>query len=320
MDFRVDRSLAMPVRAQLKGAIEFGISFGELTAGDALPSVRKMATLVGVAPMTVTQVYRKLKADGLVEARKGAGTFIADSSQARAAQHSDIDTLHWEIDQAIDKALELGISAVDFATIVKMRLDYRSRIGPRMRFVMAGLFPDATESYCRLLSEQLDAQVLVEGTTLEALRHDPDVRAFAASSDCVVTFTNRHRELKELMPSARVVTIRFIPSETTRMQLASLMPTARLLVLSQFPNFIPIFRSAMRRFAAHVTNVTTVNYDDPKVEDYLKNCDAVIYATGTDRTAERARPGTFMFEYRHVPDPADIDRVLKPLLERPSLK
>ncbi|WP_170122051.1 GntR family transcriptional regulator [Breoghania corrubedonensis] len=304
----------MPVRAQLKGAIEFAISFGELTAGDALPSVREMAKLAGVAPMTVTQVYSELKAEGLVEARKGAGTFITDSSQARAAQHSDIDTLHREIDQAIDKALELGISAADFSTIVKTRVDYRQRIGPRAHFVMAGLFPDATNSYCRLLGEQLGSRVLVEGTTLDALRHDPQARAFAASSDCVVTFTNRHKELKQLMPSARIVTIRFIPSETTRMQLASLMPTARLLVLSQFPDFLPSFRSAVRRFASHVTNVTAINFDDPMVADHLKVCDAVVYATGTEKTAEMARPGTFMFEYRHIPDPADVDRVLKPLL------
>ncbi|TPW33279.1 GntR family transcriptional regulator [Martelella alba] len=314
MDFRVDRSLPMSVRQQLKGAIEFAIAFGELVAGDALPSVREMATAAGVAVMTVSQVYRELKEEGLIETRPGAGTFIADSSKARAAQHPDIEALHRQIDAIIAQAEKLGVGDADLTALLKARLAYRSKTGTKLHIVMAGLFPDATLSYAKAIFDQLGGAVVVEPVTIRALNGDAQKRAHAASADYVVTFTNRRRELAALMPTAKIISIRFIPSETTRMALASISPTARLLVLSQFPDFLPIFQSAMRRFAAHVGKVVAVNFDDPRVPELLAASDVVVYATGTEDTAEKAPQGTSMFEYRHVPDPADVDRVLLPLV------
>jgi len=60
MEFSVDRDLPVPLRTQLQGLIEYGIACGELTAGELLPSVRAMAERIGVAPMTVSQVYADL--------------------------------------------------------------------------------------------------------------------------------------------------------------------------------------------------------------------------------------------------------------------
>lgn len=314
MDFRVDRTVPMPVRQQLKGTIAFGIAFGELAVGSALPSVREMATLAGVAPMTVSQVYAELKREGLVETRLGSGTFIADSSQARAAQRTDIDALHRQIDAAVDQAEALGIELADLAAMVSARIAYRQRPGRRVSIVMAGLFPEATASYADFIALRLGRGVSVEPVTIEDLRQRQDLRALAGSADLVVTFSNRHGEVLGLLPTARVVTIRFIPSERTRMELASIDPTARVLVLSRFPDFLPIFRSGVRRFAAHVSNVAAVNFDDPNAAERLADCDVVVYATGTEATAELAGLSVHKFEYRHVPDPADIDRVLRPLV------
>lgn len=315
MDFRVDRTLPMPVRQQLKGTIAFGIAFGELAVGSALPSVREMAALAGIAPMTVSQVYSELKEEGLIETRLGSGTFIADSSQARAAQRTDIDVLHRQIDAMIDRADLLGVELTDLAAMINARIAYRQRPGRRVSVVMAGLFPDATASYADFIAARLGRGVAVEPVTLEQLRQRPDLRAQACSADFVVTFSNRHGEVLDLLPTARVVTLRFIPSESTRMALASIDPTARVLVLSRFPDFLPIFRSGVQRFASHVADVAAINFDDPHAADHLAHCDVVVYATGTETTAELAGPVVHKFEYRHIPDPADVDRVLKPLVE-----
>ena len=316
MDFRVDRTLPMPVGQQLRGSIEFGIAFGELVVGAALPSVREMAVLAGVAPMTVSQVYQELKKEGLVEARLGSGTFICDSSRARAARRADIETLHARIDAAIDQARVLGVDDLDLATMVNARLVYARRAGRKTDIVMAGLFPDATASYADYIELRLGRGAHVEPMTIADLREHGELRARAGSADLIVTFTNRHAEVLALLPRAKVVTIRFIPSETTRMSLASINPTARVLVLSRFPDFLPIFRAGVRRFASHVPDVKAINYDDPKVEEHLQDCDVVVYATGTEATAEQTRAGIHKFEYRHIPDPSDIDRVLLPLIDR----
>ena len=66
MPFNVDPALPVPVGTQLRGVIEYGIVCGQLAPGLRLPTVRSMAKELGIAPMTVSQVYKELKAVGLL--------------------------------------------------------------------------------------------------------------------------------------------------------------------------------------------------------------------------------------------------------------
>jgi GntR family transcriptional regulator/MocR family aminotransferase len=59
---------------QLKEAIQDG----RLTAGTRLPATRQSAAFFGVSRNTVAEVYDRLSNEGLVVARHGSGTFVAD--------------------------------------------------------------------------------------------------------------------------------------------------------------------------------------------------------------------------------------------------
>ena len=48
-----------------------------------LPPVRAMASQLGIAPMTVSQVYKELKDAGLLETKPGHGTFVSASVRGR---------------------------------------------------------------------------------------------------------------------------------------------------------------------------------------------------------------------------------------------
>nr|WP_293697380.1 GntR family transcriptional regulator [uncultured Agrococcus sp.] len=58
------------------------ISTGRLLADERLPSVRQLASDLGVAPGTVARAYRALEADGLVKSRTGAGTRVSASASS----------------------------------------------------------------------------------------------------------------------------------------------------------------------------------------------------------------------------------------------
>src|SRR5690242_1360824 len=152
MHFFIDRDLPVPLRTQLHGLIEYGIACGELAPGEALPSVRELAEKVGVAPMTVSQVYADLKAAGLIDTRPGPGTFAIDSLQPLLAGRPDVTELHRQIDHLIDESLRLGIRSSDLVSLVNSRAFYRDSIGPRLRIVMIGIFQDATASYARFIA------------------------------------------------------------------------------------------------------------------------------------------------------------------------
>lgn len=55
----------------------------ELTPGDKLPSINKVASAAGINSRTVMQAYQCLVGRGMVEVRNGMGTFVADTQECR---------------------------------------------------------------------------------------------------------------------------------------------------------------------------------------------------------------------------------------------
>ena len=56
--------------------IERAISDGVVRVGDRLPGEREMAVQFGVSRVVVREALRTLEARGLVEVRRGSGTFV----------------------------------------------------------------------------------------------------------------------------------------------------------------------------------------------------------------------------------------------------
>ncbi|HIX63407.1 MAG TPA: GntR family transcriptional regulator [Candidatus Mediterraneibacter colneyensis] len=74
MILQVDMSSEIPIYIQLRNEIVKGIGRGELSAGENLPTVRQLASDLGVNTMTVSKAYQLLKSEGFIETdrRKGA--------------------------------------------------------------------------------------------------------------------------------------------------------------------------------------------------------------------------------------------------------
>ena len=80
---QLDPRSPTPLYAQIAGTIRVAVAAGELETGQTLPSVRQLAMRLRVNPATVVQAYRDLEAEGFVEMRQGAGTFIKDVADSR---------------------------------------------------------------------------------------------------------------------------------------------------------------------------------------------------------------------------------------------
>ena len=313
----LDRSLPVPLGLQLRGLVEYGIACGELRPGDRLPSVRDLAEEAGVAPMTVSQVYRELQAAGLVESRAGSGTFVARRDGA-AGQDGRLLGYHRRVDALLSEGLSLGLRGGDIARLVMARLSARQARGHVPKVVLVGIFPVATAAYVRTIADALGASAEVQGVTLETLEHDAAVRRAVDAADLVLAMAHRRRDVEALLPGARVATVSFIPSEATRRALASLAPRARVLAVSRFPDFLPLMRQGIGRFAPHIETVDAALVEEADVGDRLGAYDVVVYATGAEAVLERLPHGLVAIEYRHTPDPGDIDRIVRPLIDGTS--
>jgi DNA-binding transcriptional regulator YhcF (GntR family) len=315
MEFSVDRELPVPLRTQLQGLIEYGIACGELVSGEMLPSVRELAERIGVAPMTVSQVYADLKAAGLIETRPGSGTFVTASERARPALRPEAAELNKRIDALIDAGTAAGIRPAELVSLVSARAFYRDSIGVKTRIAMVGLYAEATDSYARFIAARLGSGVNVEPMTLAAIQADAELRARASSADLAVTFFNRLREVTAALPGTKVVAISFTPSEETRKALAAMDSLSRVAVVTRVPDFLPIMKAGVQRFAPHVAHLTGATLETRELGALLAASDVVVFASGAEEILPRLPDGAKAIEYRHAPDTAEIERVLVPLIK-----
>src|SRR5262252_7209510 len=73
-----------PIYAQLDRALRAAIAAGRLNPGDQLPTVRQLAVDLKVNANTVARVYADLERTGILETRRGVGSFIrATAAEAR---------------------------------------------------------------------------------------------------------------------------------------------------------------------------------------------------------------------------------------------
>ena len=77
MDLSVDLSHRGDRATVLYRALLDSLRGGRLRPGDRLPASRTLATDLGVSRATVSTVYERLVAEGHLETRVGAGTFVA---------------------------------------------------------------------------------------------------------------------------------------------------------------------------------------------------------------------------------------------------
>ncbi|MFJ5772500.1 PLP-dependent aminotransferase family protein [Psychrobacillus sp. NPDC093180] len=80
MNWKPDRHSHLSLHIQIVDWMTTLISRGEWTVGMKLPPQRKLAELLGVNRSTIIEVLDELKADGLLEMKRGAGTFVSNNS------------------------------------------------------------------------------------------------------------------------------------------------------------------------------------------------------------------------------------------------
>jgi len=79
-----------PIYAQIERGLRAAIATGRLGAGDQLPTVRQLAVELKINANTVARVYGDLERAGVLETRRGVGSFVtATPAQAHPKRERD---------------------------------------------------------------------------------------------------------------------------------------------------------------------------------------------------------------------------------------
>jgi GntR family transcriptional regulator len=110
-----------PLHAQLERGIKAAIATGRLAVGEQLPTVRQLAVDLRVNANTVAKVYAYLERAGMLETRRGVGTFVAartGSTQEEALRRTE---LHRLVDRFLADLSSHGFGVGDALPVIESR-------------------------------------------------------------------------------------------------------------------------------------------------------------------------------------------------------
>ena len=129
-----EKKTKIPLYRQIYEAIRNAILNGELTANSQIPASRMLAAELGVSRITVTGAYEQLFAEGYLESKTGAGTFVAselpeellyteNSKKMRSAESStnQIENFEPRLSPFGAKLLNENVKSVRAQTISKFQ-------------------------------------------------------------------------------------------------------------------------------------------------------------------------------------------------------
>ena len=103
MKLIISNSSGVPIYEQIKNAIISQIMNDELISGEALPSIRNLASDIKISVMTIKKAYDELENEGYIITRHGKGSFVAPKNIELAMEQAKK-----EIEANIIKILEIA--------------------------------------------------------------------------------------------------------------------------------------------------------------------------------------------------------------------
>jgi len=105
----VDTSSPIPPYEQLRAGIAGLIAVGALAPGAPLPSVRQLATDLGLAPGTVQRAYSELQAAGRIRSRSRRGAVVAEDRPPAEVGERTREQAVRAAGQFVERARRLGL-------------------------------------------------------------------------------------------------------------------------------------------------------------------------------------------------------------------
>jgi GntR family transcriptional regulator len=97
-----------PMYFQIMQQIKQRVAAGEWQPGQEIPSIRALAVALRVSVITVKRAYLELEREGVIAARQGRGSFVAEEVDlGRRLRHEELDQ---HLTAAAEVALRLGLT------------------------------------------------------------------------------------------------------------------------------------------------------------------------------------------------------------------
>ena len=119
MDIIISNSSNDPIYLQIVNQIKGMIMSGELSPGDARPSMRNLAMQMRVSLITTKRAYEELERDGFIETYTGRGSFVK-AQNPEFLREENLRQIENLLTEAVDKAQMSGVTKEEMKDILDM--------------------------------------------------------------------------------------------------------------------------------------------------------------------------------------------------------
>ncbi len=116
IEFHLDNRSGIPTYLQLVQQVRQAVRLGILRPGDQLPTVKDVVGSLAINPNTVLKAYRDLDREGLVEGRRGVGTFVTSAHPPQPPD--DWRALRTALQRWVDRARAAGLDDDAMTTLL----------------------------------------------------------------------------------------------------------------------------------------------------------------------------------------------------------
>ena len=109
MNINISNANGEPIYLQIANQIKTLILEGKLKEGEALPSMRVLATELRISFMTTKRAYEELERDGFIESYTGKGSFVK-AQNLEIYREEQIKRLESLLAEATETAQKAGLS------------------------------------------------------------------------------------------------------------------------------------------------------------------------------------------------------------------
>jgi GntR family transcriptional regulator len=107
IEFHLDIRSGVPTYLQLVQQVKQAVRLGILRPGDQLPTVKEVVGGLAINPNTVLKAYRELDLEGIVEGRRGQGTFVA--ADLPSLPPDEVKTLRTSLERWVQRGRSAGL-------------------------------------------------------------------------------------------------------------------------------------------------------------------------------------------------------------------
>ena len=309
----IQKKSPLSIREQIKRQIRMLIESSEFTSGQALPSARDLSAILKVNRNTITQAYKELSSEGILQIVIGSGTFIKEGLELKTKK-----ALNQIFDEAIKNAKSIGFRTDEIAELFLNRLPALTADYSMKRILVVDC-NDEVVSYLRnKLSEEFGIQT--EGVLIQELEMDREAAlAIFKDKDLVICGFNHLEELRSVVPNLNVEVIAVLLQVDARVinALTQLPEGTRVgYVCANQRSTETLYNSTyfsggkeLRRILAGYDNTT-------KLQRLVRECD-VIFVTNFvyDRMEKLAKPHQKLINVNITVDSSSMDLIRERLYQ-----